>query len=275
MWGRVENYTSPFGRGSSRAAVLVALLAAISALALQPRWCAADEPPTPKYGWREVWTGADAMRDVWLIYTGVTLAPWSEHVYDPGWRVRLQSGYGAYDYTLDDGAAKRGYRGTITYADALGGYHWKSGLLTVKLFAGVSFIDHIVRPGASRGRLVGAQWGAKAAAEIWWDVTPAQWSSLNLSFTTAHDTASARWRYGFNFAEGWSAGPELRFDTNAALYTGYSDVFDEYEGRAGLFATYKWDGYEVTAAGGVAAYVKGLDGQELTPYATLNFLMQF
>lgn len=39
------------------------------------------EPAQPKYGWREVWSGADATRDVWLLYGGVTLAPFSEHIY--------------------------------------------------------------------------------------------------------------------------------------------------------------------------------------------------
>jgi hypothetical protein len=75
--------------------------------------------------------------------------------------------------------------------------------------------------------------------------------------------------------EGFSLGPELRLDTNAGLFEGYGDLFDEYEGRAGLFAVYRWDTYEVTVAGGIAAYIKDTSGEEITPYATVNFLTQF
>lgn len=237
--------------------------------------CMAQDPESQKYGWREVWTGADAMRDVWLLYTGITLAPWNEHVYDPGWRVRVQSGYGHYDYTLEEPGGLRTYRGSVNFVDALAGYHFRTGALTTKLFAGVSLIDHAVRPGAARGRVVGAEWGPKVAAELWLDLTPAQWTSLNANFTTAHNTISARWRYGVNATQGLSIGPELRIDSNAGLFENYGDLFEEYEGRAGLFAAYSWNGHEITIAGGVAAYMRGTAGEDIRPYATINFLTQF
>lgn len=236
---------------------------------------AAQESKDPKYGWREVWTGADAMRDVWLLYTGITLAPWSDHVYDPGWRLRVQSGYGQYDYTLDENGAPQVYRGAVNYVDALAGYHWQSGSLTIKLFAGVSFIDHVVRAGAARGRVVGPDCGPKVTAELWLDITPGQWTSLNLDATTAHKTISTRWRYGVGLAEGLAVGPELRLDTNAGLFEGYGELFNEYEGRAGLFALYRWGSHELSFAGGVAAYVNGSSGEQVTPYGTVNFLTQF
>ncbi len=89
----------------------------------------AIEPAQPKYGWREMWVGGDAMRDVWLLYTGVTLAPWSEHVYDPGFRLRAHSGYGEFDYELASGPIHERFTGTVSYADALVGYHWRLGEL--------------------------------------------------------------------------------------------------------------------------------------------------
>lgn len=235
----------------------------------------AEEPAVPKYGWREVWTGADAMRDVWLLYTGVTLAPWSAHIYDPGFRFRIQSGYGKYAYELEEGDGRHKHTATVTYGEVLAGYHWRSGSLTTKLFTGISFIDHVALPSASRGRLRGLDWGPKVSAELWLDIGPSQWTSLNGDFTTAHDTASLRWRYGFNLFEGLSIGPELRADTNAGLYKGYGDIFKEYEGRAGAFAVYRWDGHEVTVAGGAVSYVKGFDASEFGGYGTINFLMQF
>lgn len=254
-------------------------VSALSALCLlrafHPACSQEAGPSAQKYGWREVWTGADAMRDVWLLYSGVTLAPWSEHIHDPGWRLRAQTGYGHYKYELQEDGERRKYDGAIAYGDVLAGYHWQEGPFTAKLYAGVSYIDHMVRPGASKGRLVGPQWGAKVAAELWLDLGEAQWTSLNINFTTAHNTASARWRYGLKVIEGLSVGPELRVDTNAGLFESYGDMFREYEGRAGLFAAYAWDGYELTLAGGVAAYMKGTQGEEVTPYGTVNFLVQF
>lgn len=251
-------------------ALLVLALLAIHSIPAK-----AEEPEVAKYGWREVWTGADTMRDVWLIYTGVTLAPWSEHLHDPGFRIRVQSGYGQYAYELEEGTERPKHTATVSYGDVLAGYHWRSGDLTAKLFAGVSFIDHVALPSASRGRLRGLDWGPKVTAELWFDIGESQWTSLNADFTTAHDTASLRWRYGFSVLEGLSIGPELRADTNAGLYKSYSDIFKEYEGRVGAFAIYRWDGYEVTLAGGAASYVKGFDASEVSAYGTLNFLMQF
>ncbi len=98
------------------------------------------EPAQPKYGWREVWGGGDAMRDVWLLYSGMTLAPWSEHVYDPGFRLRSHMGYGEFNY-VPSNTNGRSVRGTVGYADALIGYHWRAGELTAKAFAGIAAID--------------------------------------------------------------------------------------------------------------------------------------
>ncbi len=50
----------------------------------------------PQFGWREMWGGADATKDVWLLYTGVTLAPLSKDIYSDGLRLRMTSGYGQY-----------------------------------------------------------------------------------------------------------------------------------------------------------------------------------
>jgi len=254
----------------------VALVCALGLLT--PPLCAgaqADEPAQPKYGWREVWSGGDAMRDVWLLYSGMTLAPWSEHVYDPGWRIRSQAGYGRYNYVLQSNGEAVAYDGDVTYADALIGYHWRIGDLTAKAFGGVSVIEHKALAQASSGRVVGLEWGPKGMIELWLNVGAAQYTSLNLSFTTAHGTAAARWRWGAKLADALSIGPELRFDTNALRYQSYDEIFDSYLGRAGLFLTYKWTGVEVSVAGGVSANVSGIETDAISPYATVNVLFQF
>ena len=82
--------------------------AAIAMLTAHPNAARADpaEPTQPKYGWVEVFSGADATRDVWLLYSGVTLAPWSKDIYSDGVRLRVVSGYGQYNYIgrRDNGA---------------------------------------------------------------------------------------------------------------------------------------------------------------------------
>lgn len=239
----------------------------------------AEEPveilKKPEYGWAQVWTGADAMRDVWLIYSGVTLAPWSAHIHEPGWRLRATTGYGEYAYRLMDAAAGPLETGHVAYGTAQAGYQWRLGELTAKVFGGLAYIDHMVRPTASKGHLVGADWGPRADVELWYNFSPTQWTSLNASFTTAHDTASLRWRYGVRLWDFLSVGPEIRLDTNASLYESWGDVFHEYEGRAGAFAAASWNGYELSVAAGVASYVKGLRPSEETPYGTVNLLIPF
>ncbi len=72
----------------------------VALVLLAPLRVHADDPP--QYDWREVWAGAQASGNVWLLYSGLTVAPHS-HMFDDGLRLRITSGYGGYSY--------EGYRG--------------------------------------------------------------------------------------------------------------------------------------------------------------------
>jgi hypothetical protein len=110
----------------------------------------------PEFGWREMWLGADASKNSWLIYTGVTLAPLSKDIYSDGLRLRMSSGYGKYGYKITKAANKPSCPETkkgkfkacipvdvsISYVDALVGYQMRFGQLTAKVFAGFSTVDH-------------------------------------------------------------------------------------------------------------------------------------
>lgn len=237
------------------------------------------EPPQPKYGWREVWAGTDAMRDVWLLYSGVTLAPWSDHIYDPGVRLRMQAGYGRYDYTLYEDGAYHHYLGEVTTTDALIGYHWRFGELTAKVFGGVAMIDRQGKSSTEHAHIFGLEYGPKGVLELWLNVSEQSWTSLNLSYTTAHETASGRWRFGYKIFDDISIGPELRFDTSDFRPAGRDGFFDQYLGRAGLFLTYKMPGLEFAFAGGVATRFRGIDPEQgadgLSHYGTVNVLFQY
>jgi Cellulose biosynthesis protein BcsS len=278
MTGHVLLHPSAIQKRSRFTAAVASLVLAFACLTSTAARSNPGEPAQPKYGWREVWGGGDAMRDVWLLYTGMTLAPWSEHVYDPGFRLRSHMGYGEFNY-VPSNTNGRSVRGTAGYADALIGYHWRAGELTAKAFAGIAAIDRRA-PKASTDRTnFGMEYGPKLMLELWYNLGDAQWTSLNMAFTTAHKTASARWRWGYKVLPELSVGPELRFDTNDFRAEGRSSFFDQYSARCGAFISYKWPDMELSVAGGIASRFQGAkrddDDTSMTPYATVNLLFQY
>jgi len=248
-----------------------------------------DPPPEGvqvAYGWREAWTGIDAARDQWLAYSGMTIAPWSRDIYSDGLRLRLGGGYGQYGYdglaprspcgdpTKNDACAEgdreqRRYRVQHAYAEMLVGYYLRLGALTAKAFAGASMSSeqHLVKdPAIDRD---GTKYGFKGAIELWLDMNSRSWTSLDVSYATARDETSGRWRAGWRVAPHVSVGPELRYDKN--IETGD----DNWNGRSGLFVRYDWTGGEVSVAGGVSGRVYNWDATDVSPYGTLNVLFQF
>lgn len=262
-------------------AIAFALTAVITASAAEPF----DDPNTQKYGWREVWGGADVTKDVWLLYTGVTLAPLSKDIYSDGLRFRVNSGYGQYSYegSFLDCSASGGNRDKCTsslhrfhidvlYTDILIGYHLRLGELTAKAFAGASIVSHKFDAIDATNKVSGVDIGPAVALEFWLNVGRQAWTSLDLSYTTAHDTGAARWRGAWRIQPNLSIGPEVRYDTNA----------QSEAGRAGLFVRYEWVGGEIsTAAGFSRRYCKSGDKfctdeeQDSSPYVTINLLSQF
>lgn len=232
-----------------------------------------QHPDAQQYGWREVWGGADVTKDVWLLYTGVTLAPLSKDIYSDGLRFRLNSGYGQYRFNehKQHCVDKPGIscvtpiKVDISYADALVGYHLRLGELTAKAFAGASIISHNFGNQISDNDAQGVAIGATAGLEFWLNLGRDGWTSLDLQYTTAHGTGSARWRAGWRVVPTLSIGPETRFDVN-----------DEGDAtRAGLFARYNWTGGEISVAAGYAGQIVEDMGNDMQPYVTLNMLSQF
>jgi hypothetical protein len=266
----------------------------VSAAAMLQLWppCPASaqsvDPPTDQsaYGWRETWAGVDATRDQWLTYSGITVAPWSRDIFSDGWRLRVSGGYGQYGY---DGWAPRNPCGDATqndacteqnrehrhytvqhaYAEMLIGYYLRLGALTAKAFAGASMSSerHLVDDPADDHD--GTEYGFKGALELWLDIDERTWTSLDLSYATAHDETSSRWRAGWRIAPHVSVGPELRYDKNIETGNG------NWDGRSGLFVRYDWIGGEVSLAGGVSGRVYDWNATDVSPYGTLNVLFQF
>jgi hypothetical protein len=284
------------GRAVPRVVLWGASAATLLANFLCPPALADDASPAQQYSWREMWMGADATKDVWLLYTGVTLAPLSKDVYTDGLRLRMTSGYGQYkvrfsgpggsqhcgDKNDDAHYCSRGGSSSaavieskvdISYVDMLAGYHMQLGNLTAKAFAGASLISHRGRDASAMSALNGTAIGATGALEFWLNIDDQTWTSLDLSYSMAHDTAAARWRTGWRALPTLSIGPEVRFDRNEQAGTS----------RVGAFARYEWFGGEISAAAGVATQLcDSYNGEscrssfaDIAPYANVNFLTQY
>ena len=75
--------------GSISAVAYRGKVAMVALVLLAPLRVHAGDPP--QYGWREVWAGAQVSGNVWLLYSGLTVAPHS-HMFDDGLRLRIASG---------------------------------------------------------------------------------------------------------------------------------------------------------------------------------------
>jgi hypothetical protein len=216
MLGEASTAALRFGRACLAAGAAAALLP------LNASHLHAEDLSTP-YGWREVWVGADASTHVWLVYGGMTIAPFSD-MFSDGLRLRVASGYGGY-----------------------------------------AAIEHDVRPEDPENPVQGLEFGPKAVTELWLNMGPSAWGSLDASWTSAHETYAGRVRTGYRLFDDVSVGLEARVDGNAL----------DKDARGGLFLRSAWRGGEISVSGGVAGRFFE-DARDMTdPYATLNWLTQY
>jgi hypothetical protein len=220
--------------------------------------------PAAQHPTQELSAGADVTSHAWSVYSTFT-ATFGSDVRRDGWRYRLVSGYGQYDYSSSrwTGASvvTVPFDGTVTFADALLGYQKSMGAMTVKLFAGAAMQHHEVTPFDVASSVQGLEWGAKALIETWVDLGEQSYGQLDLSYTTVFQSYSARARLGYRFWPHVSLGLEGALAGNA----------DYDAGRGGAFVRYEWVAGEVSLSGGVAA-----DRSEVTgAYGTLNALFRF
>jgi hypothetical protein len=245
--------------------------------------------------WREAWAGVDVSKDAWLIYSGITVAPWG-HIHEDGWRVRVAGGYGGYKYSgnrsITEDIDIQKFKAQTHFTDVLAGYLTKWGPLTAKAFGGVSLISHQIAPLDPENIAVGDEWGAKGVIELWFDITPEAYAALDLSWSTAHDARSARTRVGYRMTPTLSIGLEagLNIDAQGDCDLGWTSRDDcgqqarlgkidrdllDYT-RGGAFLRYEWDGGEIAVSGGVAGRLLGQGGDgDPEPYLTLNYITQW
>lgn len=266
----------------------LAFLAAVAGCLVLPDHSIAEAAPGRPY-WRETYAGADITGDVWLLYSGVTLAPLGD-IHSDGLRLRTSGGYGQYGYSGrrsgDPTGAQREFRGTVKFIEALIGYQARVGDLTAKAFAGIAAIDHAVSPDdpiASGGLLTqGLDYGFKGVLEVWLNLGADAWTSLDASWTSAHQTYAGRWRLGYRVVPTISLGVEASINGNLLSESRILDdgsLREELrpQTRLGLFARYEWYTGEISVSGGITSdnldFAGGTEFDHL--YATVNWLTRF
>jgi Cellulose biosynthesis protein BcsS len=226
---------------------------------------------------KEVWAGADAASNVWLVYSGTTLAPFGD-IHEDGLRLRFVGAYGHYRYeSTTDTLDLTEYTTRVSSGDALIGYLWRLDPLILKAFVGAAFSDHQIRPIDRNNQVQGPELGIKLVAELWYNLGDYGFASLDIAWSQAHETRSARARIGYRVSPHVSVGPEagLNLDRQADFKI-YQESLDyrsepiDY-GRIGAFARYEWYGGEVSAAAGVIGDFRN----EKSAYGTLNWIKQF
>lgn len=238
--------------------------------------------------WREMWAGADVSPESWLVYTGATVAPYSQ-IHDDGLRLRAATGYGAYSYRYDSNG--RTFSANTMFGEALVGYLKRFDPLTVKLFAGLSYIEHDIHPWDDHSISNGAEWGIKGVAELWLNMGDNAWGSLDVSYSTAHDTAALRLRAGYRITPEISIGLEGGFNVDGQaeckMRLGLIDhcadtpAGEEVKslldyGRAGIFGRYQWEGGEISvSAGAIGRLYAPDDTVDFNPYGIVNWITQF
>lgn len=273
--------------------------AVLVARAPAPAMAEDQQPPSWRavWKWRETWAGADASRNGWLVYSGVTVAPLG-HIHEAGPRLRVSGGTGGYRYAGErfdpatGGSRRRSFSATTWYADALAGYLERWGPLTAKAFGGLSGIGHNITPFDDENAAIGDEIGLKAVVELWLNLGDDGYASLDLSWSSALDTRAARARAGWRVDPTWSLGAEawldldaqsdcdLGWETGGACRRqseqggGETDLIDYT--RAGLFARKEWNGGEISISAGVSGGLfKGAGSATPEPYVTVNWLRQF
>lgn len=285
-------------RGSRRVGAWPLLAAAFLINGVQASPAFANSEEAVQSG-RQVWAGADVSTNVWLVYSGVTYAPWSA-MHEDGFRFRAAGGFGEYEYadrvpSLDpssDLMRATTFHAQTYYAEFLVGYLKRFGELTAKGFVGVSTISHDISPDDSETVAVGDEIGVKGAIELWLNIGERGWGSLDLSWSSAHNTRAARARLGYRVWPKLSLGLEagLNVDSQGECRMGGSgaegcrrtddqkvdpvDLLDY--ARVGTFVRYEWGMSEMSVSGGVLGDSFAADGGiEIEPYVTVNWLTQF
>ena len=106
-------------------------------------------------------------------------------------------------------------------------------------FAGASMSSERQEKSDPKNKSDGTGYGAKAVLELWLNMGAEAWTSVDFSYEKNIESGEGEWN-----------------------------------GRAGLFAGYEWNGGEVSLAGGVSERIGDWASEDVSPYGSLNVLFQ-
>lgn len=131
-------------------------------------------------------------------------------MFDDGLRLRFAGGYGGDTHEgyrhAGHKAELASFKGRMTFADILVGYLKRFGPLTSKGFVGASAIRHDITPLDPSNPLQGLDYGPKVVLELWLNMGSDAWSSVDLNWTSAHQTYASRVRTGYRVLDEVSVG---------------------------------------------------------------------
>jgi hypothetical protein len=145
--------------------------------------------------------------DIWRFgragYGGFYFAPASLN--KDGFIVRLFVSGGRERY---DAGSKR-FNTDIVRASPLAGWRFKQGGFEIKLFAGPELENRRFDPDVPAAKLRGTQFGARVAAELWWEPDQLTMFASSFSKGTIANAWSVRGATGWRVPELFWAGPEI------------------------------------------------------------------
>lgn len=224
------------------------------------------KPGPPKI---ESFSGVDATSHSVFGYYGVVFSPasWGGKVtlYDEGFRLRFLGGYGGYEYhsnlQVQGTSVPVRFTGETTVFEAMAGYAFVRGPVTLKTYFGAVFEGHDVSPLDPDNKISGDRYGAKAQAELWVNLGKSGWLSADAGFSTPFQSFSGHMKIGMKPVSWLSIGPEAAFLGNEEFETG----------RAGGFLRYHNSYGDFTLSGGVTGSYQEADGI----YASMSFASKF
>ncbi|WP_375413482.1 cellulose biosynthesis protein BcsS [uncultured Bradyrhizobium sp.] len=107
----------------------------------------------------------------------------------------------------DAGAARSST--DIVRVSPLAGWRFKQGTLELKVFAGPELENRTATPDVAAAKLRGTYFGARAAAELWWEPMPEMMLTSAFSASTNAASHSARAAAGRRVLDRFWAGPEI------------------------------------------------------------------
>ena len=159
-----------------------------------------------------VFTAFDASKYSYAGAIGALIAPYKD-LDTSGLRLYLVGEAGAYKYSDGSGGF---IHGVYESGDALVGYAFEGDTYSISFFAGGNAINQSLQEVDTTNEVQGTRLGAKVRTDVWINPTPLTLVSGDAEYSTAFKTYSARFRPGYDVAQGKGifVGPEVAVNGN-------------------------------------------------------------